>query len=70
MTVNRQQSNRNQDPESKAAPKGLTLKQKLFRLKKVGGLQENDNLNQDENQFKVRYFISFGPRFTRHERQC
>ena len=35
----------------KEIPKGLSLRQKLFRLKKVNS--DSDSLNQDDNQFKV-----------------
>ena len=36
--------------EPTAAPTRLSIKDKLFRLKKVGNLQDQ---NDDENQFKV-----------------
>ena len=43
--------------EPTAAPTRLSIKDKLFRLKKVGNLQDQ---NDDENQFKVgKIYIFF-----------
>ena len=43
--------------EPTTAPTRLSIKDKLFRLKKVGNLQDQ---NDDENQFKVgKFFNSF-----------
>ena len=42
--------------EPTAAPTRLSIKDKLFRLKKVGNLQDQ---NDDENQFKVGKIIFF-----------
>ena len=47
-------------PQSSTTNENLTLKQKLFRLKKVQNVPENSDNGANENQFKVRKVLKIG----------